>query len=214
MPNTYSLTVVNQSEMPTPKIAVFADLPSTSSYETLNLAWLTRQIDATNRYTFTWEVTWGFAWSAQGAGSGYTWSGSGSLPADPTSPSGCAVTFTNDGDFRLVPTSGVPDGETLSIYNSTTLPREGDQASTVSVTLGGNAVSATQAGPNLVQTYTLHPTYYIDAGTYQHGQMVDVASVTQFQKLAYTDGNTALTATLGPQNTWTVQPTAQVLANA
>lgn len=78
------------------------------------------------------------------------------------------------------------------------------------MTLGGEAACAVDAGPNLNQTFSLHPTYYIDAGNYVQGQMVDGSSVTNFQELVYANGNQALTATLNADNTWAVANTAEV----
>jgi rhizosphere induced protein len=208
MPNSYSLTVINDSELTSPTFAVFAVLPVTADYSSLSLAWLTQQIDATNQYVFQWDITWGFAWAGEGTQPTYQWNGSGSLAADPTSPTECAASFTWNGDFQLLPAQGIPTGYTLSITDSPTIPIPSKQPSSVAVTLGGNSVCATNAGPNLTQEYTLHPTYFIDAGNYVQGQMVDGASVTAFQELEYSGGNTALTATLGQQNTWTVTPSA------
>jgi hypothetical protein len=204
MPTKYTLNVVNNSELPDPTFAVFAKLPARSNFAMVNLAWMTRQIDAGNNYTFTWDLTWGLAWAAQGTEPGYQWSGSGTLPADPNSPTQCQATFSYDGDFRLRQSPGKPDGYTLSITDDATVPVPSKQASSLAVMLDGASVCATNAGPNLSQAFTLHPTYYIDAGNYVPGQMVDGASVTAFQELAYTKGNTALTATLGPENTWTL----------
>ncbi|HEY3001689.1 MAG TPA: hypothetical protein VGJ44_05015 [Kribbellaceae bacterium] len=210
MPDSYSLTVINNSELDRPTFAVFATLPTSSSYDTLNLAWLTQPINAGNQYVFTWEITWGFAWSAQGTAAGYQWAGSGTLPADPNSGSECAAEFSYNGDFQLTPAVGTPTGDTLWISDSPTVPLPSQQPSSLAVTLGGSSACATNAGPNLYQTFTLHPTYYIDAGDYIKGQMVDGTSVSAFQELAYTGGNTALTATLNVDNTWTVQKSADV----
>jgi hypothetical protein len=207
---TYTLNVINDSELPNPTFAVFATLPAQSDFATLNLAWLTQQVDATNKYTFTWPITWGFSWAAQGTEPGYQWAGQGKLAADPNSPSECAATFGYNGDFQLLPANGTPDGYTLWITDAPTVPTPKQKPSSLGVTLGGSSVCATNAGPNLYQTYTLHPTYYIDAGNYVQGQMVDGASVTAFQELTYADGNTSLTATLGASNTWTVTPSVSV----
>jgi len=210
MPNSYSLTVVNNSELQMPTFAVFATLPNSSSYDTLALAWLTQQINGGNQYVFNWDITWGFAWSAQGTASGYQWAGSGNIPANPNSTSECAANFAYNGDFQLTPAVGTPDGSTLWITDSPTVPLPSVKASSLAVTLGGSSVCATDAGPNLGQTFTLHPTYYIDAGNYVKGQMVDGSSVSAYQTLAFADGNTALTAILEQDNTWTVQKTSEV----
>ena len=210
MSDTYTLNVINDSELPNPTFAVFASLPATSSYSTVNLAWLTQQIDATNSYTFTWDMTWGFLWSSSGTKPGYQWAGTGKLPADPLSPTKCAAEFTYNGDFQLLPGQGTPNGDTLWVTDSPTIPIPSVKPSSVAVTLGGSPACATDAGPNLGQTYTLHPTYYIDAGDYVQGQMVDGSSVTAYQKLVYAAGSTSLTATLGVENTWTVEDSATV----
>jgi rhizosphere induced protein len=206
MPNSYSLTVINDSQLTSPTFALFAVLPVTADYSSLSLAWLTQQIDATNQYVFQWDITWGFAWAAQATEPGYEWRGSGGLSANPDSPTECAASFAYDGDFQLLPAAGVPNGYTLSITDGPTIPIPSQQPSSVAVTLGGSSVCATNAGPNLTQEYILHPTYYIDAGNYVQGQMVDASSVTAFQELEYSGGDTALTATLSQQNTWTVTP--------
>jgi hypothetical protein len=210
VPDTYSLTVINNSEIDRPTFAVFATLPASSSYDTLNLAWLTQPIDATNQYVFTWDITWGFSWSAQGTAAGYQWAGSGRLAADPNSTTECTADFSYNGDFQLLPATGKPNGNTLWIKDSPTVPLRDTKPSSVGVTLSGKSACVTDAGPNLNQTYTLHPTYYIDAGQYVAGQMVDGSSVSAFQTLAYTGGNTALTATLNQDNTWTVKNSSQL----
>jgi hypothetical protein len=205
MPNTYSLTVVNNSELPAPTFAVFAALPTDADTEPVDLAWLTQQIDSNNQYTFTWEMWWGFGWAAEGAQPGYQWSSSGTLPADPDSPTGCAASFNYDGGFSLEPGNGNPDGSHLTVDDSPEIPTPGQQASSVGVTLGGSPACVLDAGPNQHQVFTLHPTYYIDAGNYVPGQMVDSFEVSGLQQLDYAGGVTALTATLGADNTWSVE---------
>jgi hypothetical protein len=219
MLNQYSLTVINNSEMSRPTFAVFTVLPSMATNDSVSLAWLTQLINQHNQYRFTWDITWQFAWAAQGIAADYQWNGSGTLAANPLSSSQCAALFDYDGDFELLPTDGNADGTHLSITDSPRVPRPSVKPSSVGLTLDGKAVCAIDAGPNLLHSFTLHPTYYIDAGNYVNGQMVDVDAVTAFQELAYEGGNTALTATLSPDNTWTVQPSssvnyARVLASA
>jgi rhizosphere induced protein len=216
MTNSYSLTVINESELTSPTFAVFAQLPGTSDYDTLSLAWLTQQIDSsnqidsTNQYVFTWDIEWGFAWTAHGTAENHQWTGSGKLPANPLSATGCQAELSYNGDFHLQPGQATPDGSTLWIVDDPTVPLPSKQPSSVAVTLSGSPACVTNAGPNLHQTFTLHPTYFIDAGAYVKGQMVDGTSVTGFQELAYEKGVTALTATLQEDNTWEVVPSTEV----
>ncbi|HKE73449.1 MAG TPA: hypothetical protein VKB57_07525 [Acidimicrobiales bacterium] len=209
MPNTYSLTVINDSEVDE-VFAVFALLPESTDFNSLSLAWLTQQIDASNQYVFTWNISWGLAWASMGVTPNYQWAGSGAIAANPTSDEACAFDFTYNNDFQIVPAQGTANGYELWITDSPQIPLPSVKASSVACTLSGTSVCAIDAGPNLTQTFTLHPTYFIDAGNYVAGQMVDGSSVSQFQELQYLDGNTALTATLNQDNTWSVESSSAV----
>jgi hypothetical protein len=208
--NSYSLTVINNSEQQKPTFALFATLPVDSSNASLALAWITQQIDTHNHYTFTWNIEWGFAWAGQGTDEGVQWSAGGSLPADPLSSNGCAAELAYDNDFSLTPSPHAATGDKLWITDAPTVPVPSKQACSVGVSLNGSPACVIDAGPNLTQTFTLHPTYYIDAGEYATGQMVDGSSVTAFQKVAFANGVYALTATLNQDNTWSMKPTAEV----
>lgn len=210
MPETYSLTVINNSELQRPTFAVFATLPVDSAYETLPLAWFTRQIDAGNEYTFTWDITWGFMWAGQGAEKGYQWQGTGRRPANPDSEDLCSVAFGYDGDFYFASQVREPDGAHLRIDDAASIPLPSEQACSVGVTLDGKPACVTNAGKNLHQTFTLHPTYYLDAGNYVQGQMVDGDSTTDYLELEYSGTNRGLTATLNADNTWTLEKSANV----
>jgi hypothetical protein len=205
---TYSLTVANQSELPSPTFALFAVLPNAAKAEVLHLAWLTRQVNANNQCTFGWDMDWAFTWSAQGtrrssAGS-YTWQGGGSLEANPETPDKCQAVFSYNGDFQLEHGVRAPVGDTLWLHDDGTVPRPSVQLSSVGISLNGSPVCAVEAGPSLDQTFTVHPTYYIDAGTYQQGQMIDVSTVTTFQEIRFENGATAQTVKLSSDNGWSV----------
>lgn len=214
MANAYALTVVNQSQMQRPRFAVFASLPVKANFESVSLAWFVQEIDETNQYTFRWSLEWAFVWSAQGtdAAAGVAWEATGRRAADPDSTTDSAMAFAYDGDFTFrtaePPQGQQPDGATLWILDDPGIPLPSAKPSSVGVALEGRPVCVLEAGPNLKQTFTLHPTYYIDAGNYRPGQMVDGSDLTAFQRLEYAGGATALTATLNADNTWTVAPTS------
>lgn len=217
---TYSLTVVNKSSMQgTPTFAAFAVLPD-MTFDSLSTAWLTQNIGSTNTYTFTWDLTWGFAWSSSGVQPGYQWAGSGSLAADPTSETASQASFDYvDGDFVLAQGQGhTQNGYTLWIDDTSNVPQPQLKVSSVGVTLGSPGVTVPSpgpvcvvpAGPNLHQTFTTHPTYWLDAGSYVATQMVDADSLTNPVELVYAEDNYALTAVLQADNTWSVAPTSKV----
>ncbi|TDE26736.1 hypothetical protein [Actinomadura sp. 6K520] len=206
---TYSLTVINESELMqgSPTFAVVAELPEARTSSALSTAWLTQVIHPGNRYTFSWEIEWGFAWSANGTVKDYQWVANGALPADPASSARCAATFDYmSGDFLLKPATQTPapNNDRLWIEDTSAIPRPSVQPSSVGVTLNGQPACVADAGPNLEHVFTLHPTYYIVAGSFQQCQMVDVATLTQTQELEYDDGVAALTVVLDGANTWQV----------
>ncbi|GAA2170471.1 hypothetical protein [Actinomadura napierensis] len=211
----YSLTVVNKSELAkgSPTFAVMAELPEAQNGDALSTAWLTQVIHPGNSYTFTWDIEWGFAWSASGTRQDYTWRANGHIAADPTSASQCAAEFDyTSGDFMLTPATHVPapDHDALFINDSGAIPKPSTQPSSVAVTLDGQAVCVVDAGPNVQHQFTLHPTYYIVAGSYKHSQMVDAASLTQQAVLSYQSGIADKTAVLDGQNIWHIQNSSEV----
>lgn len=211
MTDMYSLTVTNKSQMVQPTFAVFAVLPEFMSATSLNLAWLTQPINKGNTYRFSWNMTWEFVWSAEGVKAGHQWNGSGSLEADAGSKEHCRATFDYDRrDWALLPALGQPDLQTLTIADTTRIPPPSEKPSSVGLSLNGKPVCAIDAGPDLEQVFTLHPTYYISAGTYVAGQMVTVASLTKVKELEYTAGNRALSVTLNEANKWEVQRSSTV----
>ncbi|TDC84064.1 hypothetical protein [Actinomadura sp. 7K507] len=205
----YDLTVVNESELAHggPTFAVVAELPEARTAGALSVAWLTQVIHPGNRYTYRWAIEWGFAWSASGTAKDYQWAANGSLPADPASSTQCAVGFDyTGGDFQLKPVtrSPAPNNSQLWVEDSSAIPEPSIQPSSVAVTLNGQPTCVTEAGPNLEHIFTLHPSYYIVAGAFEQGQIIDVAGLTQVQELEYDDGVAALTVVLNDDNTWKV----------
>lgn len=203
----HALTVINESSLEHPTFAVWAILPVESASEVWCATWLAQMVGRSNRYTFSWELAWGFAWAAWGVREGRSWRGEGTMAADPRAVAGCVATVTYDGDFRLVPGIGTPDGTTLWVDGSPTVrvPRQG--ACIVSVSLAGAPVMAAAAGPNLRQVFRLQPTFHVAAGDYEQGQLVDPSFVAGLTRLEFGPGATRLTATWGPDNTWSVRPT-------
>jgi hypothetical protein len=211
----YSLTVVNKSELAqnSPTFSVMAELPQAQNGEAFSTAWLTQVIHPGNSYTFYWDVQWGLAWSASGTRKDYTWTANGHIAADPTSASKCGAQFDyTSGDFELKPATHVPasDHDELFVNDTGAVPKPSVQPSSIAVTLDGQPVCVVDAGPNVQHQFTLHPTYYIIAGSYKHTQMVDALSLTQQAVLTYGNGVADLTAILDDQNIWHVQDSSAI----
>jgi rhizosphere induced protein len=211
VPATYSVTVVNDSELDPPaSFALFAAVPGATPNPIHALAWQVTQLNPGNRHVFSWAMTWAFAYTATAVTPGYQWSPEGTLAADPIGTATCAASLGWDGDCTMAPATGQPDGTTLWVTDAATVPLPTVQPTSVGLALGGAPACATDAGPNLHQTFTLAPAWYIDDDRYVAGQVVDAATLAQCQPLTFPAGVTALTATLEQDNTWTVVPTATV----
>ena len=207
MSTPYSLTIINDSSLDQ-TFAIFTTLPVSGSYGSMSMAWFSQVIDAGNRYTYDWSIEWGLACTNVGTTAGTKWVGTSRLAVAPRSAAGSGARLTHDGDYALRPEVGPGTGDTLVVTDDPNLPKppEGTKGAlcSVAVTLDGQPVCAVDGGRNLQQTFTLTPTYFIDAGSYEKGQMVSGASVTSFQPLPFVDGATSLAAVLTDDNLWSV----------
>ncbi|NKZ07146.1 hypothetical protein [Actinomadura latina] len=206
---TYTMSVTNYSELAqgSPKFAIVAELPEARNGSALSTAWLTQVIHPGNTYTFTWDINWGFAWSASGAVKDYQWTAHGSLEADPASAAQCAAQFDYvEGDFLLRSMTRDPDPahDKLWISNTGSVPTPSVQPSSVAITLDGQPACVVEAGPNITQRGTLHPRYHILAGNLKKCQMLDMASYTDAQLISYDNGVQAKTVVLDDKNNWHV----------
>jgi len=210
MTATFSVTVINQSQLDSPAtFTLFATVPTVAANPTYALAWQLAQVGTGNTHLFSWPMTWAFAYAGAGVTVGGQWLPEGTMAANPNAATGCSATFAYNGDFGMTPATGQPTGTTLWVTDAPSIPVPATRRSAVGLTLGGAAACATDAGPNLRQTFTLAPSYAIDDDRYVLGQVVDPGTVAQFQALDF-GGGSALTATLNADNTWTVVPTATV----
>jgi hypothetical protein len=206
---TYSMSVTNYSELAlgSPTVSIVAELPEARNGGALSTAWLSQVIHPKNTYTFTWNMTWGFAWSASAALPNYQWSAHGSLDADPTSGTLCAAEFDYvKGDFLLRPVAQAPDPahDKLWIRNTGAVPPPSVQPSSLAITLDGEPACVIEAGPNLTERGTLHPRFYIIAGQLKKAQMLDMAQYTNAQLISYDNGVQAKTVVLDDRNNWHV----------
>lgn len=203
MPASYQLTVVNESDLDYPAFTVFASVPGQPGPSPFCPAWLTRRVGRGDRYVFRWSLDWGFAAGPGQLMPGLMWSPAATLPADPATAAGSAAELSYAGGaYDLQPAHGQPTGDQLTVQSDAAVPRE----SLVGVTLGGAPVAVVAALPMERLTFTLHPSWYVGAGEYERGQLIDPSTVGQLQALDFVGGNTSLVATLHADETWTVQP--------
>lgn len=75
----------------------------------------------------------------------------------------------------------------------------------IGIGMSGAATFATQAMPNMMYTFGTSPSYWLAFGNYQQGQVLDAHSIPNAVQLNFPAGVYALTVTLNPDGTYTVQ---------
>lgn len=198
------LKVTNNSEIEHPKFAVYCRVPVVGGGgDPFGTAWIVQEIGRGNTREYGWNIVYRFVWSAQRTENGYAWSATNSAEADPNSKTKCAITFTHDGDFKFEPKQvAAPYGDHLAIHSTSQVPPPSRTPSSVGISIDGKTVVVADSGPNLTATFTLHPTYYIGAGSFTQGEMIDVASMTDLHEIKYQNNEIARWVTLNPDNTW------------
>lgn len=207
----YTLTVVNDSTN-------FVDMcmyqidPDIGVPDVLSLAWFTKPAEPTTTVVFTWTVSYSFIWSETGTlQPGVSFNASQTWPADPSvvgvssaTKAGNQIGFTDPPDeaytFVSTPTTGAKAG-TLYVTEDATIPLK--QAS-VGIGMSGSGTFAVQAQPNENLSFTPNPVYYLAAGTYEQGEVLDIGSVNNPTAIRFPAGVFSLTAVLLEDNTWKV----------
>lgn len=70
--------------------------------------------------------------------------------------------------------------------------------------MSGKGTFVTQAQPNLHLVFTPHPRYWIAAGTFTEGEVLDQETITNAAEVAFPANVYAMQAVLAADNTWTV----------
>lgn len=198
----YSIKLVNQSASPF-KFYVYQQLPNQQSANVFSLAWFCSpyNISPGNQITFQWSVEYGFVWGDSGViQPGVTFNASGNTQADPQSVN--STIFSNSptaGPNLSAPIPGQPQGS-LIISDAANVP---SNEFSVGVSMSGAGTFVTNAGPNLLHTFTPTPTYWIAAGSnVQVGTVMDITTVNQNAQVIFPPNVYTLTYNLNPSNQW------------
>lgn len=200
---TYSLTVVNNSTQ-FEDFTVYQGNGGSGGPNLFSLAWLAAPAWPSTSIFFTWTLDYQFVWSQTGPlQPGVDFRAQQSVPADPSDPSQQMVQFTyQQGAFRFTPVQGGGTPGNLYIREDSTIP---PSTAAVGIGMSGAPAFALQAQPNVNVVFTPHPEYWLAAGTFQQGEVLDVTEITNAVQIAFPAGVFSLTATLNPDNTWTVR---------
>jgi rhizosphere induced protein len=207
MSTKYSLTVTNNSTQ-FQDLCVYQKQVDLGVPNALSLAWLTAPAWPNTTVTFTWFLEYSFMWSQVGSlQPGVTFQAQQIQAADPESLTSNQVQFDyRSGAFTFLPGSAAGNAELGSLYI-----RElaGVPTNTASVGIGmSNAGTfAVPAQPNTNLVFTPEPEYWVTAGTFTQGQVLDIEQITNEVAVPY-DATFSMQAVLDSQNNWTVTSSA------
>jgi hypothetical protein len=212
----YTLRVVNNSTNFV-DMCVFQDDPDIGVPDVMSLAWFAKPTYPTTTVVFRWTVDYSFIWSETGTlKPGVFFDASQTWPADPsvvglssqTKP-GNQIGFSHpSADAYTFTSTPVPGAQTGSLYikEDPNLPLK---RASVGIGMSGSGTFAVQAQPNMNLTFSPHPKYYLAAGTYSQGEVLDIGSITNPAEIRYPAGVFSLTAVLQEDNTWRIEQTSK-----
>lgn len=171
-------------------------------FNLLSLAWFAYPTYPTSRTTFQWTLDYSFVWGETGTlMPGVTFSADQQIAASLNEAN--LVTFLQQygsPQFTMPQFGGQPG--MLSIRCEASVPY--GQYS-IGTGMSGAASFAMQAMPNTTATFGTSPSYWVTFGNYRQGQVLDAHSITNAVQLNFPAGVYALTVTLNPDGTYTVQ---------
>ncbi len=213
MTSTYRLTFRNNS-MNTSSVFLYQKDPKPSSGEH-SLIWLANQAYPDMNVEFKWKMEYGFVWGQMGnLQPGAIFNAFENINADLSSSNEITFGF-KDGNPQFSDQRPGPVKETLFITNSGDVQMN---QFVEGISMSGHGTFLFQAQPNMEVQFTPHLTYWIGFGDYQQGEVLDPNLMAEGDfigskqiyglptKVLFPVNVYAMTATLNPDNTWTIEP--------
>jgi hypothetical protein len=203
---TYQLTTVNASSDYV-DLCVYQTQPDLGVANVMSLAWFAEPAWPTTTVTFEWTIDYSFVWSQTGAlVPGVVFRAAQVWPADPSDTVLDQLLFGfNQGAYTFQNGTAVDTPQLGSLYikELSTIPLK---EASVGIGMSGAGTFAVQAQPNQNLVFTPSPQYWVTAGTYEQGVVLDIEQIGNSAPITFPPGVFAMTAILNPDNTWTVSP--------
>ncbi|HEY3751740.1 MAG TPA: hypothetical protein VGL80_21375 [Pseudonocardiaceae bacterium] len=203
MSTQYSLTVTNNSTQ-FQDLCVYQKPVDLGVPNAMSLAWLTAPAWPGTTVKFTWSLDYCFVWSQTGTlKPGVTFLAQQTESADPDNLNDNQILFGyNEGAFTFIDgtAAGTPQLGSMYIRQLSSIPTA---SATVGIGMSNAGVFAVQAEPNINLVFTPHPEYWVTAGTFEHGEVLDIEQITNEEPVEFS-GTFDMVAELGPTNIWTV----------
>lgn len=203
----YTLTAKNESSNPT-TIAVFQKDPDIGISNVFSLAWFSKFAYQSTDVKFNWKIDYNFVWSETGElAPGVVFDASQSLGAGLEADNQTSLEHDSEnGAYFFTKAVTAPPKGILRILQTENVPLR--QAS-VGIGMSGHGTFVVQAQPNITLNFTPHPNYYIVAGNFSQGEVLDISQVTNAVKVEFPPGVYQMTAVLKKDNTWAIQTTKE-----
>jgi len=203
-PSTSTVQIVNNSGQPTTAY-VFVTAPNTQFMST---AWLSQEVFPGATASLTWDTTTQLMWANGILMPGTVFDAQQILTLPPAGPgqSGTADLTQENGSYTLT-TDPTYEGQpgSLTVQGSSSVAEDN-----VAVAMGisGSPALVAPAFPNYVTTFPATGlTYWLSTTPFvEEGQVLAGDPTQNAVQLSFPPGVTALTATLNPDGTWTVEP--------
>ncbi|MBS2967052.1 hypothetical protein KGA66_28725 [Actinocrinis puniceicyclus] len=197
----YSLMVENNSSNRV-DFCMFQTPPDLGRVDVNTLAWFVEPAYPTTTVNFQWDTSYSFVWSDAGPLSpGVRFTASQVWDADPMDSQLQAVRlFYGDGAYtfgRLAPSAARYAGS-LYVEQGDDVPLRGGS---VGIGMSGSGTFAVDSQPNQHLVFEPHPEYWLVAGSFERGQVLDVAQMSTALKIEYFGARTSMTVSLGMDNT-------------
>lgn len=202
----YSLDVVNNST-DFEDFCVYQTDPDIGIPNVQSLAWFVDGAHPTTTLDFQWTVDYSFVWDEVGMlVPGIVFRASQDWPADPSDAAANQVVFDYRRDaytFDKGTAAGTPQVGSLYIKCSPHVPLK---TASVGIGMSGAGTFAVEAEPNKNYIFTPHPTYWVTAGTYEKGEVVDTTEISNPLQVVFPPGIFHMRATYNDDNTWQLSP--------
>lgn len=199
--DTYKLRLVNESQSHT-DIAVYQVDPAFST-AAVPLVWQDAPLNAGAQTALTWSPDYSVSWSdSANLKPGALYRPVQTLSVSPGAPGEDGVDLTDAqgalGMHRANPPNQLKG--TLSLKELNKIPAAD---ASVAIGMAGQPASALTAEANQSLRFTPHPSYWITAGTFREGEVINPQTVSNPMRLHF--GTKAeLTVTLHPGGRWTI----------
>lgn len=197
----YRLTIVNNSAN-IGTACLYQTAPSEGPANAQSLAWFVNSPNPTAPVTFGWSIDYGFVWGNSGVlQPGKVFGTSQLWRADLTSAN--HVDFLRRDGRYMFDHQGAGTPGSLTIREDSSVGR-GEAA--VGISMSGVGVFAVQAAPDMNVVFTPKPVYWVTFGSYEQGEVLDLAEITNAARIDFPPGVYEMTATLNADGSWTVAP--------